>query len=344
MSLADAVLVCLWVGLTAYVLLAGADFGAGAWDLLAGGAVRGARQRDLIEHSIGPVWEANHVWLVFVLVVLWTGFPPAFAAIASTLYIPLTGVALGVIARGAAFAFRKNVDALAQRRLYGAAFASSSVLTPFFLGTVAGAVASGRVPPGLAQGDVVGSWVNPTSLLAGALAVGVCGYLAAVYLCADAVRAAQPDLADAFRRRALGTGLLVGAIALAGIAVLHADAPRLFTGLTGRALPVVALSGTAGVISLGLLVARRYRLVRITAALAVTAVLGAWAVAQYPLLLVPALSIDDAAAGRPTLQAMLVALIAGAALLVPSLAWLFWIFQHHPSASNPSRTADRGLH
>ncbi|OLE24167.1 MAG: cytochrome D ubiquinol oxidase subunit II [Catenulispora sp. 13_1_20CM_3_70_7] len=336
MILADAVLVCLWVGLTCYALLAGADFGAGAWDLVAGSATRGARQRDLIEHAIGPVWEANHVWLVFVLVVLWTGFPPAFAAIASTLYIPLTGVALGVIARGAAFAFRKNVEALAHRRLFGAAFASSSVLTPFFLGTVAGGIASGRVPPGLARGDVVGSWVNPTSLLAGVLAVGICAYLAAVYLCADAVRAAQHDLAEAFRRRALGTGLIVGVVALAGIAVLHADAPLLFAGLTGRALPVVAASAVAGLASLWLLTTRRFRLVRITAALAVTAVLWAWAVAQFPLLLVPSLSIDNAAAGQPTLRAILISLIAGAVVLVPSLAWLFWLFQQHPQqATNP---------
>jgi cytochrome d ubiquinol oxidase subunit II len=330
-SLAEVVLGIMFVGLIAYALFAGADFGAGIWDLLSGGTQRGARRRAVIEHAIGPVWEANHVWLVFVLVVLWTGFPPAFAAIASTLYIPLTGVALGVIARGAAFAFRKNVEDLAQRRLYGAAFASSSVLTPFFLGTVAGAIASGRVPPGIAQGDVLGSWVNPTSLLAGVLAVGICGYLAAVYLCADATRAAQLDLADAFRRRALGTGLGVGAVALAGIAVLHADAPRLFAGLTGRALPVVALSTAAGLASLGLLIARRYRLSRITAALAVTAVLWAWAVAQFPLLLVPTLSIDDAAAGRATLQATLIVVVVGAALLAPSLGWLFWLFQQHPA-------------
>jgi len=168
-----------------------------------------------------------------------------------------------VIARGAAFAFRKNVEDLAQRRLYGAAFASSSVVTPFFLGTVAGAIASGRVPPGIARRDVLGSWLNPTSLLAGVLAVGICGYLAAVYLCADAIRAGQHDLADAFRRRALGTGLVIGAVALAGIAVLHADAPRLFAGVTGRGLPVVALSAVAGLASLGLLVGRRYQLVRI---------------------------------------------------------------------------------
>ena len=161
--LPNVVLVFLWVGITAYVLLAGADFGAGFWDLLAGPARRGAAQRHRIEESIGPVWEANHVWLIFALVVVWTGFPTVFAAIASTLYIPLTAVAFGIIFRGSAFAFRKAVSELALQRVFGAAFALSSVITPFFLGTIAGAIASGRVPPGTARGDVIGSWLSPTS-------------------------------------------------------------------------------------------------------------------------------------------------------------------------------------
>src|SRR5206468_12830379 len=138
----------------------------------------GAHRRRLIEHAIGPVWEANHVWLIFVLVVLWTGFPTAFAAIASTLYLPLTLAALGMIARGSAFAFRKTADTFALRRFLGAGFAFSSVVTPFFLGAVAGGVASGRVPPGIATGDIVTSWLNPTSVLGGVLAVLTCAYLA----------------------------------------------------------------------------------------------------------------------------------------------------------------------
>ena len=153
MSLADLVLAAMWIGLTAYALLGGADFGGGWWDLVAGGAQRGAAQRTLIEHSIGPVWEANHVWLIFVLVTLWTGFPAAFAAIMSTLYVPLTLAALGVILRGSAFAFRKSVSEVSLMRLFGAMFALSSVLTAFFLGTVAGAVEIGLVTLGNAAGD-----------------------------------------------------------------------------------------------------------------------------------------------------------------------------------------------
>jgi cytochrome bd ubiquinol oxidase subunit II len=330
MTLPEVLLAVAWVGVTLYALLGGADFGGGFWDLLAGGARRGARQRALIEHAIGPVWEANHVWLIFVLVILWTGFPPVFAAVASTLYIPLTLAAVGVIARGAAFAFRKSVGDLALRRLFGAAFALASVLTPFFLGTVAGAVASGRVPPGNAQGDPVTSWWNPTSVLGGVLAVGVCAYLAAVYLTADASRQGEPDLAEGFRRRALAAGVAVGAVALAGIGVLRADAPRLYEGLTGRALPLIAASALFGVASLALLAWRRFTVVRVTAALAVTAVVWGWAAGQYPDMLPGYLTIGQAAASRPVLQAVLASLAVGAVLLAPSLLWLLVLFQRAP--------------
>ena len=171
MTLAEVVLGIMFVGLIAYALFGGADFGAGIWDLLAGGTRRGAPQRAVIEHAIGPVWEANHVWLIFVLVVLWTGFPAGFTPVASTLYVPLTLAAFGMIARGAAFAFRKSITTLGMRRFLGAAFAVSSLVTPYFLGAVVGGVASGRVPQGIAKGDVVTSWVNPTSTLGGVLAV-----------------------------------------------------------------------------------------------------------------------------------------------------------------------------
>ena len=330
MSLADWAITVLWIGLTLYVLLAGADFGAGFWDLFAGGSVRGRPQRDLIEYAIGPVWEANHVWLIFVLVLLWSAFPPAFAAVMSTLYIPLTLAALGIIVRGAAFAFRKASDTLAQQRLFGAAFALSSLITPFFLGTVAGGIASGRVPQGLATGDLITSWWNPTSVLAGTLAVGTAAYLAATYLCADAVREGHPELAEMFRRRALLTGIVVGVIAIAGIAVLHADAHRLFDGLTHRGLPVVAVSAVAGLVSLVLLVRRHYLTVRITGALAVASLLWGWAVAQYPYLLGPNVTISASAATPAVLTAILIALGAGALLLIPSLIWLFSLFQGRP--------------
>ncbi|WP_069812474.1 cytochrome d ubiquinol oxidase subunit II [Streptomyces sp. TP-A0874] len=324
--LADVTLAVMWTGLTCYALFGGADFGAGQWDLLAGGSRRGMPRRALIEHTIAPVWEANHVWLIFVIVLLWAGFSPVFAAVLSTLYIPLTLAALGIIARGAAFAFRKASSRLWQRRLFGGCFALSSVFTPYFLGTVAGAVASGRVPPGLAEGHVISSWCNPTSVLGGCLAVIVCGYLAAVYLCGDAVRSADPEVAAWFRRRAWGSGLLAGAVSLAGIAVLHADAPRLFHGLTHRALPLVVLSACAGPAALLLL---RWRPVaaRGVAALAVAAILWSWGAAQYPAMLVPDVTVAEAASHDTVLGACLAGLGIGAALLVPSLWWLYSIFQ-----------------
>src|ERR1700712_591689 len=242
-SLADILLAVLWIGLTAYVLFGGADFGAGWWDLVAGNARRGAAQRLLIEHSIGPVWEANHVWLIFVIVLMGTGIPSVFAAIASTLYIPLTLAALGIISRGSAFVFRKVSTQMWQRRLFGATFAFSSVVTPFFLGAVAGGIASGRVPPGIAAGDLVTSWLNPTSLITGALAVGIAAYLAAVYLTRDAQRSHQIELAEAFRRRAMITGGVVGAMSIIGLLVLRIDVPPLFTELTtGAALPLLTVS------------------------------------------------------------------------------------------------------
>lgn len=270
MNLANGSMAVLWVGLTLYVLFAGADFGAGFWDLFAGGARRGRGQRELIERSIGPVWEANHVWLIFVLVLLWTAFPPVFAAIMSTMYVPLTLVALGIIVRGAGFAFRKVSDQLGRERLFGAAFALSSVLTPFFLGAVAGGIASSRVPIGLARGSLLDSWWNPTWVLGGTLAVGAAAYLAATYLIADARRDGHDALAEAFRLRALVGGAVLGLAALGGIGVLRADAPRLFYGLTHRGLALVIFSACAGATSLVLLLRRRYVAVRITAALSRT--------------------------------------------------------------------------
>jgi cytochrome d ubiquinol oxidase subunit II len=328
--IADVMLAVMWVGLTCYALFAGADFGAGFWDLLAGRTRRGARRRELIEHSIGPVWEANHVWLIFVLVMLWACFSPVFAAVLSTLYIPLTLTALGIIARGAAFAFRKASTEVWQKRLFGACFALSSVVTPLFLGAVAGGVASGRVPPGVARGDTVTSWINPTSALGGVIAVLTCAHLAAVYLCADAVRAGDAVRTDEFRRRAAASGLACGIVALAGIAVLDQDAPVLFHGLTHRALGLVILGAVAGLADVALLLRRRYVLARGAAALAVAAILWAWGVAQYPRMLVPSTTVSDAASHDAVLVACLISIGIGLVVLTPSLWLLYRIFQTRP--------------
>src|SRR4051794_24905600 len=167
MSWSDVIAVVLMIGVTAYALFGGADFGAGFWDLIAGGAARGERPRATIDHSIGPVWEANHVWLIFCLVVLWTAFSSAFASITLTLFVPLTLAALGIVLRGSSFAFRKVMFRTADRRRFGAAFASSSVLVPYCLGRVAGRVASGPRPRGGKAGGPLSQWVKPAAIPGG---------------------------------------------------------------------------------------------------------------------------------------------------------------------------------
>jgi cytochrome bd ubiquinol oxidase subunit II len=322
MNSATVLLALMWAAVTVYALLGGADYGAGVWDLLAGGRHRGRRARDHITHAIGPVWEANHVWLIFVLVLMWTGFPSAYAAIASTLYAPLTLIALGVIARGAAFAFRKAIEVPWAQQAFGAAFAFSSLVTPFTLGAAAGAIASGRVPPGLARGNAVTSWINPTSILSGTFAVVACAFLAASYLACEAEQSRDTVLTGYFRRRALIAGLLTGALSVGGLAVLSADAPRLYAGLSGRALPLVVAAGLCGAAAMALAWNRRYALLRIAAAAAVAIVLWAWGVAQFPQLLPPGLTIDAAAAPDTTLHATLVCTGIGIVLLIPALVLL----------------------
>jgi len=304
-------------GMAAYTVLAGADFGAGLWTLLAAGP-RGAPVRDQARHAMGPVWEANHVWLIFVLVVCWTGYPVAFGSITSTLAAPLLIAAIGIIFRGAAYALRGQGESRAAETL----FAVSSVLTPFALGTVIGAIATGRVPVGNAAGNLVTSWLNPASVLTGVLAVVFSGYLAAVYLAADSIRYSERTLVTAFRHRALAAGVASGALALAGLFVLR-DAGLDLT--RGAALAMVIVSGLAGLVTLALCWLSRFSLARLTAALAVAAVVVGWAAAQAPRFL-PGMTISQAAAGRSTLLALIIGVACGSVILVPSLALLFTLF------------------
>ncbi len=323
MSTADVVAVILWLGVTIYAVLGGADFGAGLWDLLAGSAEQGKQPRGLIDASIGPVWEANHTWLVFDLVILWSAFPLAFASLMSTLYVPLTLAAFGIILRGSGFAFRKHTSQLAGQRAFGATFALSSVITPFFLGTALGAIASGRVPAGNAAGDPWSSWLNPTSVLVGGLAIATGAFVAAVFLVAAARRRGDADLEDYFRRRALGMGIVAGGLAVAGLFVLRADAPVLYAGLSGRGLPLVVLSVSLGGVGLVLLARGVARGIRVVAAGAVTAIVWGWGLAQLPAILPGSLTIDAAAAPAGTLDALIVISIAAAITIGPSLALLF---------------------
>jgi cytochrome bd ubiquinol oxidase subunit II len=321
------VAVILFFGVTAYAVFGGADFGAGFWDLVAGDAQGGERPRALIDHSIGPVWEANHVWLIFCLVVLWTAFSEAFQSIMLTLFVPLTLAALGIVLRGSGFAFRKSVLVTRQRRFYGAIFAGSSVLVPYCMGAVAGAIASGRVPSGGKAGDPWTSWVNPTSVLGGVLAVAVCAFLASVYLIADAERLEQIDMVEYFRVRALGAAVAAGAIAFVGIFVLRADAPYIFHGLTSRALPLVIISALCGLVSLWTLVRGTRRIARPIAMLAVATVVVGWGVAQWPYILPQSLTVSQAAAPDGTLYSILFVFVLAALLILPSLAWLYTLDQ-----------------
>jgi cytochrome d ubiquinol oxidase subunit II len=323
---ADAVAVVLWLGVTLYVVFGGADFGTGFWDLVAGNAARGERPRALIDHAIGPVWEANHVWLIFCLVVLWTGFPRAFAAVMSTLYLPLSLAALGIVLRGAGFAFRKATKETAGRRAYGAVFAVSSILTPFFLGATLGGIASARVPLRTA-GNLVTSWVNPTSVFVGVLAVAICAYLAAVFLTIDARRLGEASLERYFQRRARAAAVVAGAAAIVGLFVLRADAPDLYRGLTGKALPLVVVSVVCGAAVL-LLLARGARMgTRLLAVGAVATMVWAWGLAQHPYLLPETLTVAGGAAVASTLRAILVVFVAAVVIVGPSLALLFVLDQ-----------------
>jgi cytochrome d ubiquinol oxidase subunit II len=321
--MADAVGAILLASVTLYAVLGGADFGAGLWDLLAGPTGRGRTPRGLIEESITPVWEANHVWLVFDLVIFWTAFPNAFASVMTALALPLWLAAGGIVLRGAGFAFRKEITRLSWQRAAGAAFAFSSLLTPFFMGTVVGAIAAGAVPANASRASLA-AWTSPTALLTGFLFVAACGYLAAVYLVVEAERRSDRAMQAYFARRAQAAAVVAGALSLAALFEVQNPDPALFDRLTGRALPLVVLAGVCGLAVLALLTAGRTKGTRVIAALGVAAVIWGWGVAQYPVLLPgTAVTLTNAGATQATFVALVVVAIAAVILVVPSFALLF---------------------
>jgi cytochrome d ubiquinol oxidase subunit II len=323
MHLYDLPLVFALVGLALYVVLGGADFGAGFWQLTAGRGRAGERIRDHAHRSMAAVWEANHVWLIFVITVVWTAYPAAFGSIASTLSFALFIAAVGIIFRGVAYALRSGASDGHEQRTIDTLFGVSSVLTPFALGAAIGGIASRRVPVGNAAGDLFSSWLNPTSIVVGLLAIASGAYLAAVYLSADARRLGDDDLERRFRARALGSGLVAGAMAVAGLIVIHHDAHPLFDGLVnGKGRPALVASALAGVGTLGLVWTRRFGPARYGAVAAVAAIVAGWALAQDPVFL-PGLTVEQAAAPHDTLVAVIVAVVAGGVILFPSLGLLF---------------------
>jgi cytochrome d ubiquinol oxidase subunit II len=328
-ALATVLAGIMLVALNAYMLLAGADFGGGVWDLFASGPRRD-RQRELIAKAMGPVWEANHVWLILAVVLLFTCFPLVFGRLAVALHIPLSLMLVGIVLRGSAFIFRSydTHHDMAQRR-WGRLFSVASLVTPFLLGVSVGAVASGRVQsPGGRDfaAAYLSPWLTPFALSIGLLTVALFAFLAAVYLTMEAV---EPALKEDFRRRALIAGGLCLLTAILTLFAARRDAPLMEEGLLGsaRAVPIHLLTGAWAVTALAALWTRRWRLARIAAAAQVTCIVWGWAVAQYPYILPPEMTIVAAAAPMTTLELTLAILALGAVVLLPSLAYLFKVFK-----------------
>jgi cytochrome d ubiquinol oxidase subunit II len=326
------------VALNGYVLLGGADFGGGVWDLLASGPRRDS-QRALIAEAIGPIWEANHVWLIIAIVLLFTCFPPAFAALSITLHIPLTLMLIGIVLRGSAFTFRAHHGEDSTMPLYwGHIFAIASAVTPVFLGICLGAVASGAMPrTGRTDfyGGFIAPWLTPFCLAVGALTLTLFAFLAAVYL---TVEARDIALQGDFRRRALAAAVAVFVAAGITLAVAMRSAPLVARGLTASvwALPLHVVTGLTALGAIGALWVRRYRAARLAAAAQVSLILWGWALGHYPYLVPPTVTIAEAAAPPLTLTLVLWVLAGGALVLFPSLAYLFRVFKGQPDRKDPA--------
>jgi cytochrome d ubiquinol oxidase subunit II len=332
-DLAAALAFLLALSLNAYALLGGADFGGGVWDLLAGGP-RKARQREVIAHAIGPIWEANHVWLILAVVLAFTCFSPVFARIMTVLHIPVSLMLVGIVLRGSAFTFRTYDDEHdgVQRR-WGRIFSSASVLTPVLLGVCIGAVASGRVVApthgGFAE-RFVEPWLTPFALSVGLLALALFALLAAVFL---TMETRDPELVEDFRRRALGAGVAV--FLASGLVLLLSlqGAPLISSGLIGSdwAVPLHVATGVSAIAVFVTLWRRRFYAARIAAGAQVSCILWGWAASQYPYLVPPDLTIHRAAAPEITLRLTLIALGLGTLVLAPSLLYLFRVFKSAPA-------------
>ncbi|THA75375.1 cytochrome d ubiquinol oxidase subunit II [Streptomyces sp. A0642] len=316
--------VVLLLAVAAYACAGGTDYGAGFWDLLAGGAERGRRPRGLIDHAMAPVWEVNNVWLIFVFVIMWTGFPTLFQAVFSAMWLPLALAAGGLALRGAGFAFRKVVTRLAGRRLYGAVFAVASLVTPFFLGAAAGGIASGRVKLGTeASAD---AWSNPTSVMFGLLAVAATALLGAVFLAADARRFEAPDLVVYFRRRGLLSLAALVVLVVITLVITREDAPHVWHGLThGAGLVLGVVAGAASLVTAWLLTRAPGGWVRASAVGAVACAVIAWGLAQRPYLLPTSMTVAEGAGAPTTLTWLAFVSLVAVVIVVPAVVFLYWL-------------------
>jgi cytochrome d ubiquinol oxidase subunit II len=333
LSLPNVLAALLALSLNAYVLFGGADFGGGVWDMLASGPRR-ERQREVIAHALGPIWEANHVWLILAIVLSFTCFPPVYARLGTVLHIPLTLMLVGIVLRGSAFTFRTyGSEQDPTQRHWGRIFSSASVITPVLLGVSIGVVASGRVV-GVGEGtfvqEFVQPWLTPFAFSVGLLALTLFAFLAAVFL---TLETHDPELCEDFRRRALGAGVAVFFASALVLLLSHSAAPLVRAGLMSSpwALPLHLATGATAIAVLAALWVRRFRLARIGVGLQVSLIFWGWAMAQYPLLIPPDLTIERAAAPAVTLRLVLIALAVGGVVLLPSLWYLFQIFKTVPA-------------
>lgn len=325
--IADVIALALLLVVAAYACAGGTDFGAGFWDLTAGGAERGGRPRRLIDHAMAPVWEVNNVWLIFVLVIMWTGFPVFFQRLFQSMWLPLVLAAVGIVLRGAGFALRKPSRRLAGRRLYGAVFAISSLLTPFFLGVAAGGVASGRVTADARPADQ--AWAHPTPVLFGVLAVVATALLGAVFLAADARRFDAPDLDGYFRRRALAALGVFAALAVTTMIVTREDAGHVWHGLThGAGLALVIVAAVSTGMCAWLLLRPSGSWSRVAAVGAVACAVLAWGLAQRPYLVPTSLTVSQGAGADTTLRWLGVVTLVALVLVMPLVALLYWLDTH----------------
>ncbi len=343
MILTYTILIILWLSLIAYAVLGGADFGGGIWNFFAFGP-QAERQRRLIEQALGPVWEANHVWLIFLIVGLFTAFPAAFSILSTALFVPFTLAVIGIVLRGAAFIFSSHADeAVTLGKIWERVFSTASTITPFLFGTAAAAVASGqvRVQGGIVQTDLLTGWTTPFALTIGALALALCAVLAAVNLIVEAQNNNDADLVEAFRRRAIIAGAITLVLDTVAFILSPLQAPLLWHGMLDHALPLVIATGLLGAFTAAMLLLKRYRLARMLTFIVTAFIFASWGLSQFPFLVPVDVTINNAASPPSTLLALLIGTSIGMALLLPSLWFLFHVFKgKHPEPTAQEKAAE----
>jgi cytochrome d ubiquinol oxidase subunit II len=325
------------VALITYTVLGGADFGGGIWDLIARGPLAN-RERKAVAAAMGPVWESNHVWLIYVIVLSWTAFPLLYAGVSTALFIPISLALVGIVLRGAAFSFRSNYGAQVGAGVrWGQVFSWASVATPFLLGTVVGGLAAGGIhasgPPVQVQANIWTTWLNPFALSCGALAVALCALLSATYLTVELHSSGENALVDVFRRRALWSGMATVVFAVLAAISAYFQAPILWSGLTGRALPLVILTVLIGLAAAVVVWRGAFMAARVLVIVETACIFATWGVAQWPYLIVPDVTIDNAASPASVLGPMLIISLLGLAVLIPSIWYLFYVFKHRATAA-----------